>query len=221
MLKRLRPSPAPRPRRARKRSNPRKAAPREADRARPGATLLNLILAAAAARRMGIHEAARAALGVSPSHFANLRSGDKDVTQLGEERIARAARFLGIPKVSVMLAAGQLRIEDFHSEPDKVNGQLQPALRFILADPELSPYLSPAILKADATVQQAFVLLYERATGRVLIRGRVPAEEIVARHQRLAQAESENADSTMALSPTAKRPHNEETIAPTPEGDAS
>jgi hypothetical protein len=151
-----------------------------------------LILAAAAARRMGIHEAARAALGVSPSHFANLRSGDKDVTQLGEERIARAARFLGIPKVSVMLAAGQLRIEDFYSEPEKVSAQLQPALRFILADPELSPYLSPAILKADAAVQQAFVLLYERATGRVLIRGKVPAEEIVARHRTLTQPESEN-----------------------------
>jgi hypothetical protein len=182
-----------------------------------------LILAAAAARRMGIHEAARAALGVSPSHFANLRSGDKDVTQLGEERIARAARFLGIPKVSVMLAAGQLRIEDFYSEPDKVSGQLQPALRFILADPELSPYLSPAILKADAAVQQAFVLLYERATGRVLIRGKVPAEEIVARHRALAQPESENGRTTRrrALSPTGKQPPTEETVAATPGGDAS
>jgi hypothetical protein len=91
-----------------------------------------------------------------------------------------------------MLAAGQLRIEDFYSEPDKVSGQLQPALRFILADPELSPYLSSAILKAEVAVQQAFVLLYERATGRMLIRGRVPADEIVARHRALTQRDSEN-----------------------------
>jgi hypothetical protein len=122
-----------------------------------------------------------------------------------------------------MLAAGQLRIEDFYSEPDKVSAQLQPALRFILADPELSPYLSPAILKADAAVQQAFVLLYERATGRVLIRGKVPAEEIVARHRTLAQPESENGPTTRrsALSATAKRRHTEETVAATPGGDAS
>src|SRR5689334_5938339 len=77
----------------------------------PGAALINLILAAAADRGIGVTDIGEAALGVSRSYFHALRNGSKPVANLGEEHIAKAAAFLQMPKVSVLLAAGRLKPE--------------------------------------------------------------------------------------------------------------
>ena len=154
---------------------------------RPGAQLMNLILTAANDRGLSVEETAREALGVSLSHFYSLRNGGKEIQQLGEEHIARAARFLGFSRVAAKLAAGQLAPEDFYSEPEVVRHYLRPAMRYIQSDPEFAPYIPATIVDLPANVQHIFIMLYERATGRSLIPGRVSPEEIAKRHRELPQ----------------------------------
>src|SRR5688572_10403551 len=103
---------------------------------RPGAQLMNLILTAASDRGLSMEETARQALSVSPSYFYSLRNGGKEIAQLGEEHIAKAAAFLGFSRVAAKLAAGQLQPEDFYAKPDVVRDYLRPAMKFIQSDPE-------------------------------------------------------------------------------------
>jgi hypothetical protein len=154
---------------------------------RPGAQLMNLILTAASDRGLSMEETAKAALGVSPSYFYSLRNGGKEISQLGEEHIAKAARFLGFSRVAAKLAAGQLAPEDFFSDPDVVRDYLRPAMKFIQADRQFAPFIPATIVDLPTDLQHAFVLLYERATGRTLIPGRVSPEEIAKRHRELPQ----------------------------------
>lgn len=155
---------------------------------RPGAQLMNLILTAANDRGLSVEETARQALGVSPSYFYSLRNGGKEISQLGEGHIARAAKFLGLSRVAAKLAAGQLAPEDFYTEPDVVRDYLRPAMRYILSDPKFAPFVPATIVDLPPDLQLVFVMLYESAhPGRSLIPGRVSAEEIVKRHGELPQ----------------------------------
>jgi hypothetical protein len=154
---------------------------------RPGAQLINLILTAANDRGLSSEEVATEALGVTRSYFYQLRNGLKEISQLGEEHIGKAAQFLGISRVAAKLAAGQLSPEDFYVKPDVVRDYLRPAMRFIQSDPQLAPFLPASIVDLPPDLQHAFVLLYERATGRTLIPGRVSPEEIAKRHRQLPQ----------------------------------
>lgn len=156
----------------------------DAELARPGATLMNLILTAAADRRLSVGEVTEI-LGVSYAYFFGLRSGKNDISKLGDEHITRAAKFLRMPKLAVLLAAGRLKHEDFYIEPAKLQDYLQPALRFLQQDPEYAAFVPASLIKADPAIQQFVMMLYERATGRTLIPGRVSHEEIVKRDRSL------------------------------------
>jgi hypothetical protein len=155
---------------------------------RPGAQLMNLILTAANDRGLSVEETAKQALGVSPSYFYSLRNGGKEIPQLGEQHISKAARFLGICRVAAKVAAGQLSLEDFYTEPDIVRDYLRPAMRYIRSDPKLAPFLPATFDDLPPDQALAFVMLYEQAhPGRSLIPGRVSPEEIAKRHGDLPQ----------------------------------
>ncbi|MFL6602930.1 MAG: hypothetical protein ACJ8R9_16585 [Steroidobacteraceae bacterium] len=150
---------------------------------------MNLILTLANDRGLTVEATARQALGVSPSYFYSLRNGGKEISQLGENHIAKAAKFLGICLVAAKVAAGQLPLEAFYTEPDVIPDYLRPAMKYILADLQFAPYVPAAIVDMPRDLQLAFVMLYERAyPGRSLIPGRVSAEEIAKRHRELPQA---------------------------------
>lgn len=153
--------------------------------ARPGASLLALILDKANTQGLGPRELAQDALGVSYGYFAALRSGDKEIPKIGDDLVARMAEFLGLPKVAVLLAAGQLKLEDFYHDTEAVHDHMQPALQFIQRDPEIGAYLPVSAFVADPALQLFLIMLYEKASGRTLIPGKTSAEEIVERYRNL------------------------------------
>ena len=158
---------------------------------RPGATLLALILDAANTRRLGTRELAEKELGVSYSYFASLRSGEKEIAKIGDDLVARIAKFLGLPKVAVMLAAGQLKLEDFYQEREILQTHLQPALQFIQRDPRIAPLVPASVFDADVALQQLVVILYEKAYDRTLIPSKVSIEEIAERYKTLIEGDDD------------------------------
>jgi hypothetical protein len=145
----------------------------------PGATLLALLLEAAHVRGLSIRELAEDHLGVSYSYFQQLRIGERPVPKLGPETLDKVAAFLNLPKVVVMLAAGQLSLKDFHQEPEVVEQYLEPALRFIQGDPKFGAYMPASVFGMTSAERQFIVMLYERASGKTLLPVRATLEETV------------------------------------------
>lgn len=139
------------------------------DLERPGATLINLILATATNRKIGMTSIGKEAIGVGPSYFYELRMGIKPISKLGDEHIEHAASFLGMPKAAVLVAADRLRTEDFRSPPNSFQKFVVPALRQIHLDSEFGHFVPACVLEEEAAVQRCLVLLYEKATKLTLM----------------------------------------------------
>ena len=145
----------------------------------PGAPLLALLLQATTTRGLSIRELAEDHLGLTYSHFTLLRKGQRSISNIGDETMAKIAKFLGLPKVIVMIAAGRLKVEDFYSDPTLLDQQLGPALEFIQRDPELGLSLPPSAFIADLDLQRFIVLLYEKASGKTLLPNRANLTDIL------------------------------------------
>ena len=145
----------------------------------PGAPLLALLLQASTTRGLSIRELAEDHLGLTYSHFALLRKGQRSISNIGDETMAKIAQFLGLPKVIVMIAAGRLKVEDFYRDPALLDQQLEPALEFIQRDPELGLSLPPSAFVADIDLRRFLVLLYEKATGKTLLPNRASTTDIL------------------------------------------
>lgn len=130
-------------------------------------------------------------LGITYQHFALMRRKPEGVPKLGYKVIERAAKFLEVPKVTVMLLADQLKISDFDQKPEDLKINLENALRFIHGDPKIGPYVPLTTFVADIELQLLVVVLYELATGRVLIPSKRSPEEIAALHKEFFSETSE------------------------------
>lgn len=155
----------------------------------PGRVLLALLLEAAHVRRLGARDFAENTLGITYGHFCQLRSGIKKFSSLRDDVINRIARFLGMPKVAVLLAAGQLQYEDFYQDPALLQNYFIPTLRYIQNDPEIGAYMPVTVFTADPALQQFVVMLYEKAHGRNLIPGKLSLAEIAERFKQLTSPE--------------------------------
>ena len=149
----------------------------DAEIAQQGSTLLALLFARARDEGLQDQELAQR-LGVHPSYLGQLRIRHKYVEHISMEFAEACGQFLGMPVLAVLVAAGQLREEHFR-EP--VNDSMLPrqALETILRDPVIGPIFPPELLQQSERLQHAFVILYERATGKRLLGGRVSAAELV------------------------------------------
>lgn len=145
----------------------------------PGAPLLALLLQASTTRGLSMRELAEDHLGLTYSHFALLRKGQRSISNIGDETTAKIAKFLGLPKVIVMIAAGRLKVEDFYRDPALLDQQLGPALEFIQRDPELGLSLPPSAFVADIDLRRFLVLLYEKASGKTLLPNRASTTDIL------------------------------------------
>ena len=79
------------------------------DLEREGSTLLALLYAKAQADGLQAQELATEKLGVHPSYLGQLRSRVKSVENISHEFAEACARYLGIPLIAVLVAAGQLK----------------------------------------------------------------------------------------------------------------
>lgn len=115
-------------------------------------------------------------LGVTYGYLAQMKSGDKPITGVSPDFVARCSEFLGIPEAAVMVAARKLKIEQLYAKPENWKTELDAAMRYIASDPQFGPYMSPNTLNADTDTKKLLVKMYQEITGKVLIQGFVPLE---------------------------------------------
>lgn len=149
----------------------------DAEIAQQGSTLLALLFARARDEGLQDQELAQR-LGVHPGYLGQLRLCHKYVENISIEFAEACGQFLGMPVLAVLVAAGQLKEEHFR-EPVEDSALHRQALDTILRDPVYGPIFPPELLQQSEQLQRAFVILYERATSKRLLGGRVTAADLV------------------------------------------
>ena len=107
------------------------------ERTQTGARLLAWLFREANERGIQMQELAEH-LGVTYGYLAQLRKGPerggREIKKVSEDFIDNAARFLGVPRLSVLIAAGVVRLEDFR-QVESWEHELDRALSYLESDP--------------------------------------------------------------------------------------
>lgn len=110
-------------------------------------------------------------IGVTFGYVRQLATGVRLVEQVSGDFCRACAKYLDIPPVAVMLAAGRITLQDFlMPEVERTPGwQLAAGLERIAADPLIGCLVPPEVWDAPNSVKQLLVALYEDATKQELM----------------------------------------------------
>lgn len=153
----------------------------------PGGVLLSMLLRRANERGHNLKKMA-AELNVTYSYIAQLRSGARKTIDIGEDVIKACMLYLGMPRLTVLLASGRMKPEDFYSDPFEVVSTLPRAIEFILDDPKYGPLMTIDLIDGNPKLQYLIVALYEDATQKTLLPGRMSALQIADQIQRCQES---------------------------------
>ena len=142
----------------------------------PGSRLLSLLFQEANDRGMQLQELA-SSLGCTYGYIAHLRTGIRDVPNVSDEFVAACARYLRLPKLAVMAAAGKLSIEDLY-EPGSLEKSVDAALRLMQSDPHWGGLVPTELFQGSLEMKALVVRLYEKAESRQLLPDEISAGEI-------------------------------------------
>lgn len=145
----------------------------EADVAAGVSPLLSALTRIAKNRGHTLAELA-AALEVTYGYLVQLKSGARKTQNISSEFAQKCAKYLGVPRLTVLMLAGQVTNEDFFQLKELSVDNLRRALDYIRGDPYWGPMV-PDLEEARMIENYALVLLivrmYEDLTGTELIPG--------------------------------------------------
>jgi hypothetical protein len=149
--------------------------------ARPGGPLLAMLVQRA--NELGHNMADMAGeLGFTYGYISQLRNGQRQVTTIRDKFVDACAAYLGVARITVLLAAGKVKPTDIYEDPQEVMRRVPDAINFMRKDGKWGPMMTPEILSGDLATQFLVVKLYEAATQRVLLPGATTDASAVA-HQ--------------------------------------
>lgn len=134
----------------------------------PGGLLLAALTACANSR--GHHFSKMASeLGVTYGYIAQLRNGTREVPQISDDFALACARYLMVPRLTVLTLAGRLQPKDFFESGDVMASEVSRAFEYVCSDPKWGPLVTAELRKSGLESQFALVRLYEGATGKALM----------------------------------------------------
>lgn len=138
--------------------------------AKPGGILLAMLTARANERGQLLGIMADE-LNCTYGYISQLRSGSRKVQNISDEFATACAQYLGVPRLTVLLAAGRVRPEDIYENPHEAMNTVPRAVQFMQGDARFGPMMPNEIFDASPQMQFFIVQLYEAATGRKLLPG--------------------------------------------------
>jgi len=146
---------------------------------RPGGKLLAMLFGRAQELGHGRLEMAQY-LGVTYGYIAQLTSGHRAPQNISSHVLDNCARYLGVSKLMVLIAAGIVKREDALDRPEELETALPAAMQFIARDANFGALMPQEFLDKNVPVPQLYfiVRLYEAATGRRLLSER-PVDDII------------------------------------------
>lgn len=138
---------------------------------RPGGMLLGALVRTAIERGQSFTDMARE-LRVTYGYVNQLRNGNRAVNQISDDFALSCARYLGVPRLTVLMMAGRIRLEDFYEVHSLRLQTVAQAFRSIQDDPTWGPMVPEKLLQQNDFESMLLVVrLYEQATGKQLLPG--------------------------------------------------
>lgn len=138
----------------------------------PGYKLVQLLFETAAERAKTMSEMAEE-IGVGQSTLSHLRTGRRFANQFDMDIIKRIAHWLEVPPLAAMMLAEQVTLSDFYGQVDKLDEDINRAIKFIRSDGDWGN-LAPSGLDSWSNEAKLYVIwCYEQATGTLLLGGAV------------------------------------------------
>ena len=156
-----------------------------------GGPLIGWLLDEAHRRDMNLQELARE-LGVTYGYISQLRTGVRNVSQVGKPFVLSCARFLGVaPAVAMLLSGGYLTISDFATRAESDEEGVERALRLMQDDPHIRTLIPVDLSQVCPEGKRALVMLYGEVAGRDVFQAR-QLPEVLRWLQRAALIHEEN-----------------------------
>jgi transcriptional regulator with XRE-family HTH domain len=130
-------------------------------------------------------------LGVTYGYLSQLRTGVRDVSQIGILFMESCARFLGVAPAVVMLTSGFLKMSHFSTRVESDDEVVERALRLMQEDPHIRTVIPVDLSQLCAEGKRAVLMLYGEVAGRDVFQAR-QLPEVLRWLQRAALIHEEN-----------------------------
>lgn len=144
---------------------------------RPGGLLLAALIRCANDRRQQLNDMSRE-LGVTYGYINQLRNGQRHTNQISDHFAIACARYLGVPRLTVLMLSGRLTPEDAFESEEMVASELPRAMSYLCEDPEWGPLVPPEVRNGSYRAQFLVVRLYEQSTGKRLLPERLDIQAL-------------------------------------------
>lgn len=148
----------------------------------PGEALMNALFKRAREQGQSIGDMAKE-LGVSHAYLSLLRSGQRQIPNVNDEFSTACAKYLGMPRIYVLLLAEKLKSDDFYGAAESgMHRQLSNALRMVTDSEEAARAGVSAedINKLPARLQYLMVQLYQGAHQLQLLPREFDIDEVTS-----------------------------------------
>lgn len=147
---------------------------------RPGGKLLAMLVARSNQLGMKLADMCQVELGVTYGYLHQLRNGMRKTSNISEDFATRCAIFLGVPRLTVLMAADRVSLDDYFDRQRMVATEIRRAMQFVMDDPIYGVSMLPEVMDLQLTSQFAIVQLYEKATGKKILDKALTMESLVA-----------------------------------------
>jgi transcriptional regulator with XRE-family HTH domain len=157
-----------------------------AEISRPGGLLLAALVRCTNERGMQLNELAKE-LSVTYGYINQLRNGIRAVSQISDDFALACSRFLGIPRLTVLMLAGRITPEDLFEPGARLATEVSNAIGFVCDDKAWGHLITPELRSSCSHSKFAIVRLYEAATGKVLMDRTLQLESLAEEISRLQE----------------------------------
>ena len=151
---------------------------------KPGGLLMAALVARASERGQSIPEMAEQ-LGYSYPYINLLISGLRRVDQVSDEFTDKAASYLQVPRVVVLMLAARITPADYFEIGSFTASLIEPAMRFIVEDQKWGPLVTAEVRNGSLETKYGVIKLYEAATGKKLLDAELDVTQLAAQIQRM------------------------------------
>ncbi len=159
---------------------------------REGGLLLAALIRCANERRQQLNDMARE-LGVTYGYINQLRNGIRNVNQVSDDFALACARYLGVPRLTVLMMAGRISPDDVFEHREMMASEISRAMAFLCEDPQWGHLVTPELRKSSVESQYVLVRLYEQATGKKLMDNHLDASTLAQEIEKLRHIQAERA----------------------------
>lgn len=129
-----------------------------------GGTLIDMLFDEAIRRRINSLTMAKE-VGVTYGYINQLASGIRHVENISQKFARACSRFLGISPISVKVAAGNVRFDDFFSPAESVESSIDRAMRNMLGDPRIRLGVPSQLSALPLEAKRAVLEVYMQTTA--------------------------------------------------------